>query len=312
MVDYDSAVQAVQDPNADPVFLARIAYENPDFGANVAAHERAYPGLLRWIAEFGDDRARAEAASRGYTAAGGPVVPRAEDDADRDGAEARVEDAPHGVGQMLHAVHVESAPQAPAASVSPAASASPATSVPSIVPASQSMQPVPSHASSADALAEQVQSVAVQQPVVQQPIAVQQSVPVTAGQQPLPVMQQEPPQHAVAPLIPEDHQPTTNGQPVGESQSEAGPVAGQTVVHQPAGRHRADDEHGNPYGFTMEQALDPNTDALTIAQIAQYAPELRVYLARNPSTYPELLEWLARQHDPQIDAALAERNAVQK
>ncbi|OXN00596.1 variant leucine-rich repeat-containing protein [Bifidobacterium vansinderenii] len=305
MVDYDSAVQAVQDPNADPVFLARIAYENPDFGANVAAHERAYPGLLRWIAEFGDDRAKAEAASRGYTAAGGPVVPRTEDDAERGGAEARVEDAPHGVGQLLHAVHVESAPQSPAASVSPAAPASP------IAPASQSIQPVPSHASSADAPAEPVQSAPVQQPVAMQPV-VQQSVPVTAGQQPLPVMQQEPPQHAVAPLIPEDHQPAPNGQPVEESPSAAGSAAGQTVVHQPAGRHRADDEHGNPYGFTMEQALDPNTDALTIAQIAQYAPELRVYLARNPSTYPELLEWLARQHDPQIDAALAERNAVQK
>lgn len=298
MVDYDSAVRAVQDPNADPVFLARIAYENPDFGANVAAHERAYPGLLRWIAEFGDDRAKAEAASRGYTAAGGPVVPRVEDDAERNDAEARVEDAPHGVGQLLHAVQVASVPQSPAVSVSP------------IVPASQSMQPVPSHASSVDVPAEPVQSAPVQQPVAMQPV-VQQPVSVTAGQQPLPVMQQEPPQHAVAPLIPEDHQPTPNGQPVGESQSAAGSAAGQTVVHQPTGRHRADDEHGNPYGFTMEQALDPNTDALTIAQIAQYAPELRVYLARNPSTYPELLEWLARQHDPQIDAALAERNAVQ-
>lgn len=32
---------AVQDPNADPVFLAKIAYENPEFGANVVAnHER--------------------------------------------------------------------------------------------------------------------------------------------------------------------------------------------------------------------------------------------------------------------------------
>ena len=29
MVDFDAAVAAVQDPNADPVFLAKIAYENP-------------------------------------------------------------------------------------------------------------------------------------------------------------------------------------------------------------------------------------------------------------------------------------------
>ena len=58
MVDFDAAVAAVQDPNADPVFLAKIAYENPEFGANVVANPRAYPGLKRWVAEFGDERAR--------------------------------------------------------------------------------------------------------------------------------------------------------------------------------------------------------------------------------------------------------------
>ena len=56
MVDYDAAVAAVQDPNADPILLAKIAYENPEFGANVAVNPRCYPGLKRWIAEFGDDR----------------------------------------------------------------------------------------------------------------------------------------------------------------------------------------------------------------------------------------------------------------
>ena len=50
MVDFDAAVAAVQDPNADPVFLAKIAYENPEFGANVVANPRAYPGLKRWVA----------------------------------------------------------------------------------------------------------------------------------------------------------------------------------------------------------------------------------------------------------------------
>ena len=39
MVDFDAAVAAVQDPNADPVFLAKIAYENPEFGANVPGSE---------------------------------------------------------------------------------------------------------------------------------------------------------------------------------------------------------------------------------------------------------------------------------
>ena len=73
MVDYDDAAAAVQDVNADPIVLAKIAYENPEFGANVAANPRAYPGLLRWIAEFGDDRARQVAAERGYTTSTSPL-----------------------------------------------------------------------------------------------------------------------------------------------------------------------------------------------------------------------------------------------
>ena len=75
MVDYDAAVAAVQDPNADPILLAKIAYENPEFGANVAVNPRCYPGLKRWIAEFGDDRARETLAQYGFTAEafGGPV-----------------------------------------------------------------------------------------------------------------------------------------------------------------------------------------------------------------------------------------------
>ena len=76
MVDYDDAAAAVQDINADPIVLAKIAYENPEFGANVAANPRAYPGLLRWIAEFGDDRARQVAAERGYTTSASPSSAR--------------------------------------------------------------------------------------------------------------------------------------------------------------------------------------------------------------------------------------------
>jgi len=66
MVDFDTAVAAVQDPNADPVLLAKIAYENPEFGANVVVNPRAYPGLKRWIAEFGDERARQQLAAMGW------------------------------------------------------------------------------------------------------------------------------------------------------------------------------------------------------------------------------------------------------
>lgn len=66
MVDFDTAAAAVQDPNADPVFLAKIAYENPEFGANVVANPRAYPGLKRWVAQFGDERARQQLVAMGW------------------------------------------------------------------------------------------------------------------------------------------------------------------------------------------------------------------------------------------------------
>ncbi|MBO6098506.1 MAG: hypothetical protein IIY17_00815 [Aeriscardovia sp.] len=58
MVDYDEACRAVQDENADPSLLALIAYENPEFGPNVASHPRAYPGLLAWLARFGDEKTK--------------------------------------------------------------------------------------------------------------------------------------------------------------------------------------------------------------------------------------------------------------
>lgn len=66
MVDFDTAAAAVQDPDADPVFLAKIAYENPEFGANVVANPRAYPGLKRWVAQFGDERARQQLVAMGW------------------------------------------------------------------------------------------------------------------------------------------------------------------------------------------------------------------------------------------------------
>jgi hypothetical protein len=61
--------------------------------------------------------------------------------------------------------------------------------------------------------------------------------------------------------------------------------------------------------FTADQALDPSTDLDVLAAIAAQAPELRVHLAANPSTYPDLLHWLAQLGDPAIDAALARRGA---
>ncbi|WP_370610406.1 hypothetical protein [Bifidobacterium longum] len=207
MVDYDAAVAAVQDPNADPILLAKIAYENPEFGANVAVNPRCYPGLKRWIAEFGDERARETLAQYGFTADafGGPVQDQ------------------------------EALEQA----------------------AQQAAEQQPADAYVADQYAAAQQTAAVQTAAVQ-----------TAAAQ---------------------------------------PAADQPAAQQPAAQAAFEEPVAtNPYGFTAEQALT-TTDQMLIAQIAQYAPELRACIARNPNTYPALIEWLGQLGDPAINAALAFR-----
>lgn len=202
MVDYDAAVAAVQDPNADPILLAKIAYENPEFGANVAVNPRCYPGLKRWIAEFGDERARETLAQYGFTADafGGPV---------------QDQEAPEQAAQ-------------------------------------QAAEQQPADAYAAD------QYAAAQQTAAAQTAAAQPAADQYAAQQP----------------------------------------AAQAAFEEPVAT--------NPYGFTAEQALT-TTDQMQIAQIAQYAPELRACIARNPNTYPALIEWLGQLGDPAINAALAFR-----
>lgn len=202
MVDYDAAVAAVQDPNADPILLAKIAYENPEFGANVAVNPRCYPGLKRWIAEFGDERARETLAQYGFTADafGGPV---------------QDQEAPEQAAQ-------------------------------------QAAEQQPADAYAAD------QYAAAQQTAADQYSAVQSAADQYAAQQ----------------------------------------STAQAAFEEPVAT--------NPYGFTAEQALT-TTDQMQIAQIAQYAPELRACIARNPNTYPALIEWLGQLGDPAINAALAFR-----
>lgn len=212
MVDYDAAVAAVQDPNADPILLAKIAYENPEFGANVAVNPRCYPGLKRWIAEFGDERARETLAQYGFTADafGGPV---------------QDQEAPEQA-------------------------------------ALQAAEQQPADAYVADQYAA-AQQTANDQYAAAQPAAVQ-----TAAAQ---------------------------------------PAADQYAAQQPAAQAAFEEPVAtNPYGFTAEQALT-TTDQMQIAQIAQYAPELRACIARNPNTYPALIEWLGQLGDPAINAALAFR-----
>ena len=212
MVDYDAAVAAVQDPNADPILLAKIAYENPEFGANVAVNPRCYPGLKRWIAEFGDERARETLAQYGFTAEafGGPV---------------QDQEAPSQAAQ-------------------------------------QAAEQQPADAYAAD------QYAAAQQTAADQTAAVQTAAVQTAAVQ---------------------------------------TAADQYAAQQPAAQAAFEEPVAtNPYGFTAEQALT-TTDQMLIAQIAQYAPELRACIARNPNTYPALIEWLGQLGDPAINAALAFR-----
>ncbi len=212
MVDYDAAVAAVQDPNADPILLAKIAYENPEFGANVAVNPRCYPGLKRWIAEFGDERARETLAQYGFTADafGGPV---------------QDQEAPEQAAQ-------------------------------------QAAEQQPADAYAAD-----------------QPAAAQQ----TAADQ------------------------YAADQYAADQYNAAQPAADQYAAQQPAAQAAFEEPVAtNPYGFTAEQALT-TTDQMQIAQIAQYAPELRACIARNPNTYPALIEWLGQLGDPAINAALAFR-----
>ena len=207
MVDYDAAVAAVQDPNADPILLAKIAYENPEFGANVAVNPRCYPGLKRWIAEFGDERARETLAQYGFTADafGGPV---------------QDQEAPEQAAQ-------------------------------------QAAEQQPADAYAADQYAAAQQTAAVQS--------------------------------------------------AADQYNAAQPAADQYAAQQPAAQAAFEEPVAtNPYGFTAEQALT-TTDQMQIAQIAQYAPELRACIARNPNTYPALIEWLGQLGDPAINAALASR-----
>ena len=207
MVDYDAAVAAVQDPNADPILLAKIAYENPEFGANVAVNPRCYPGLKRWIAEFGDERARETLAQYGFTADafGGPV---------------QDQEAPEQAAQ-------------------------------------QTAEQQPADAYAADQYAAAQQTAAVQS--------------------------------------------------AADQYNAAQPAADQYAAQQPAAQAAFEEPVAtNPYGFTAEQALT-TTDQMQIAQIAQYAPELRACIARNPNTYPALIEWLGQLGDPAINAALAFR-----
>lgn len=70
-------LREAQDPATPAARLAEIAAADPALGAEVAVHPNTYPELLDWIAQYGDDRARAAVAARRQPVADAapPAVP---------------------------------------------------------------------------------------------------------------------------------------------------------------------------------------------------------------------------------------------
>ncbi len=204
MVDYQLAVAAVQDPNADPILLAKIAYENPEFGANVAVNPRAYPGLKRWLAEFGDERARTTLAQMGIINTAGPVVDRYEEAGTPDNS--------------------------------------------SNLATNSTVKP-----------------------------AVKQSVEQSSEQ------------------AEQESQPSTDD--VNQLFN---------VFAQESQQLQNNTQQESSPQYTPELALNTSDPAI-MHDIAQYAPQLHVYLAQNPYIYPELLNWLASLNEPQVTAVIQQR-----
>ena len=59
----------------------------------------------------------------------------------------------------------------------------------------------------------------------------------------------------------------------------------------------------------VARASDPHAELSTLHELAQNYPGLRPYIAANPRTYPELLEWLGSLGDPAVNAALERRSS---
>ena len=425
MLDYNTIVETVKDVDADPVLLAKIAYEHPEFGANVAVNPRAYPGLKRWLAQFGNERARETLEQMGFTTWPDPVHDQQQRDAGTATAAVEIPSELHN-GQLTATPEperatdaaVEAAPEvaigvkaeptpyveqrhdyhqltpAPAEYQKPTPTPTPIlTSYQKSTPTQADYEtPTPALADHqkptqtdyqqpTPALADHQKPTSTQTnyqkptqtdyqqltPALadyQKPTSTQtnyqqrtqadsheptpaladyqtstqadshQPTPALADyQQPTPTDSRQPtstptdsqqltpaPADSQQPTPADSQQPTSTQtdyrKPTPTPADSQQPTPTQTDSQQPTPAPadsqkpkptQTEAASPNPYGFTADQALDPGTDQVTLAQIARYAPELRPYLARNPNTYPALLDWLAKQHDPAIDAALATR-----
>lgn len=85
------------------------------------------------------------------------------------------------------------------------------------------------------------------------------------------------------------------------------PDFGQNTTSQTFNMPQANES--KTHNFTIAQALDPNTDANTLADIAEQAPELREYIVFNRNIYPELLQWLSDLNDPKVNIAIKSRQS---
>ena len=71
--DLNTAFAALQNPNTPAADLFALTSAQPSLRASIAGHPNAYPGLLDWLAENGDDQVKAAVAAR--RAAAAPPVP---------------------------------------------------------------------------------------------------------------------------------------------------------------------------------------------------------------------------------------------
>jgi hypothetical protein len=65
---------------------------------------------------------------------------------------------------------------------------------------------------------------------------------------------------------------------------------------------------GVDIGSVIEEAANPATSSLRLREIASTLPEARAAVASNPAAYPDLLSWLGKLGDPEVDVALGRRS----
>ncbi len=273
MVDHQTAVATVRNPHADPVLLAKIAYENPEFGASVVANPRAYPGLKRWVAEFGDERARRYLASTGWPVpeTDGPDIPTVgETSAD---ASDRLPCGDSGMPDVdiFDGTNIWVPPSGPCAD--PADLADAADIAPTALHV-DSIDPANTTGMASDTTAPHKNPI--------NPACVTDEPDLCFAQD-----------GTAYDAVDVSARATMDGPSHNAS-------CDMDEAHN-AQRHSSADE------YTAELAMNTENTEL-MARIAAWKPELRPFLARNMSIYPELLEWLQSLDDNAINAALRLRD----